>query len=159
MKTYVVNWQGPFNDDEIENLKTKFGLYLITGYEKRKRTKKIHYCGITSLGLSGRIARHHKKDMVTREREYWIGQIVAPDNLVRDDLEFVESLIVYFWDPTFNEKKTKNPPHNPTAVINRWYDKDNQLILSKIHEVHALGDVIFWDGQMWHLGNLDVYLH
>ena len=73
MKTYIVKWQGPFDDFEIEKLGAAFGLYLITGYQKGKRSKDIQYCGITEKDLSKRLARHHKKELVTREREYWFG--------------------------------------------------------------------------------------
>jgi hypothetical protein len=156
MKTYIVKWQGPFDDFEIEKLNAAFGLYLITGYQKAKRTKDIQYCGITEKDLSKRLAKHHKKDLVTREREYWFGQIVSTSELQRVDLELVESLIVYFWQPQLNEKKKKNPPE-PTVVISRWYDKNKKLRRRNTHEGQNLDDVIFWDGEEWHIGDLKIY--
>ena len=92
---------------------------------------------------------------MTREREYWFGQIISDKELLRNDLEIVESLIVFFWQPHLNDLKKKFPPE-PIIVINRWYDKNEKLRMKKIHEGQKLDDVIFWDGKVWHTGHLRI---
>lgn len=156
MKTYIVKWFGPFTDAEVEQVNFANGLYLITGYQKGKRTQDIQYCGITETNLAKRLARHHKKDLVTREREYWLGKIVTDIQPARQDLELIENLIIYFWQPQLNEQKRKNPP-DQTVVISRWHDKAGNLRRRTQHQAQQLEDVIFWDGDNWHTGNLKVY--
>lgn len=155
MKTYIVKWYGPFADEEVEQINFSNGLYLITGFQKGKRIKDIQYCGITEVVLAKRLARHHKKELVTREREYWLGQVVTDMLPMRQDLELIESLIIYFWQPQLNEQKRKNAPAQ-TVVINRWYDKAGNLRRRSQHQAQQLDDVIFWDGEDWHIGNLKV---
>lgn len=153
MKNYIVNWQGPYDDTELSNIDDNLGLYLITGFQKFKKTNLIQYCGITEQLFSKRLGNsHHKKDLITRDRKYWIGKIVSESQVQRVDLEFVESLIVYFWQPDLNEKKKQKPP-SPTVVINRWYDINGILRKRIIHEAQKLHDVIFWDGEYWHLSD------
>lgn len=156
MKTYIVKWYGPFTDEEVEQHSFANGLYLITGLQKGKRIKDIQYCGITEGVLAKRLTRHHKKDLITREREYWLGKVETDMLLLRQDLELIESLIIYFWQPQLNEQKRKNAPAQ-TVVINRWYDKVGNLRRRSQHQAQQLNDVIFWDGEDWHIGNLKVY--
>jgi hypothetical protein len=153
MRTYIVNWQGPYNDEDLNNIDDNLGLYLITGYQKHKKTELIQYCGITEQNFATRLnSNHHKKELITRNRKFWIGKIKSDKKIIRDDLEIVEKLIVYFWQPVLNEKKKYSLP-SPTVVINRWYDTNGNLRKRITHEAQKLHDVIFWDGMYWHLSD------
>lgn len=157
MKTYVVNWHGPFTDEEVENFNDAFGLYLITGKLKSQKIGDIQYCGITERNLCDRLKRHHKKSLVSRDRQYWLGQIESSSRrLQRKDLELVESLVIYFWQVELNERKRKRAPER-VVIVNRWFNKDGILRMRKTHIGQHLNDVIFWDGEEWHLGNLKIY--
>ena len=37
MRTYIVNWQGPYNDEDLNNIDDNLGLYLIISYQKYKK--------------------------------------------------------------------------------------------------------------------------
>jgi len=153
MKTYIINWQGPYEDEDLNTIDDNSGLYLITGYQKHKKTELIQYCGITEQNFATRLNNnHHKKELITRDRKFWIGKIKSDKKITRDDLEIVEKLIIYFWQPILNEKKKYSLP-SPTVVINRWY-YTNGVIRKRIkHEAQKLHDVIFWDGTDWHLSD------
>lgn len=151
MKTYVIQWNGPYDDSSIFNVDDGIGLYLITGYKKFERNNSIQYCGITEQNFKTRLTNgHHKSASITREREYWIGRIKSDRPISRFDLELTESLLIYFWQPALNEKKRKNPPE-PTVIINRWYSTSGLLRKRIIHEAQKLHDVIYWDLDYWHL--------
>ncbi len=158
MNSYVIEWSGPYDDDEISDVDESKGLYLITGFQKFKRTHAIQYCGITERNFKKRFNDvEHKKEFVTRERKYWLGKILSNTTVLRNDLELVEGLIIYFWQPELNVLKKSTPP-NPTVIINRWYDKDGNLRRRIMYEAQRLHDVIFWDGESWHLSDsLKVY--
>jgi hypothetical protein len=153
MKLYIVNWFGPYTDENIKSCDISLGLYLITGKQKHERSKSIQYCGIAKLAVHKRISNgHHKKELITRERQYWIGQVVSTNKLTRADLEIIEDLIIYFWQPKLNEKKKFKFP-SPTVVLNRWFNTDKVLRHKIKYEGQKLNDVIYWDGKHWHLSN------
>jgi hypothetical protein len=148
METYVINWKGPYDIESIETLSDKSVIYLITGYKKSKRTIST-YIGITERFVGARFYdRGHKHNLITREKKIWLGEVKnkKPD---RQDLELLESLLVYFWQCDLNNKKKVYPPQ-PTAVINRWYNKNSTLRSRIVHEAQKLDDVIYWDGEVWH---------
>ncbi len=153
MKLYIVNWQGPYNDETLRDNPDSLGLYLITGFQKHERNKSIQYCGITKSLVRNRIINgHHKKDKITREREYWIGKVISTTKVNRRDLEIIESLIVYFWKPELNDRKKYRCP-SPTVVLSRWHNRKGELRLKVRYEGQRLQDVIYWDGEHWHLSN------
>ena len=153
MNTYIIKWRGPFNDNELLNNDESHGLYLITGFQKYKRTENIQYCGITERKFFQRLNDvEHKKGLVPRERQFWLGKIISNSEVMRSDLEKVESLIIYFLQIELNVLKKVNAP-KPTAIINRWYDKEGNLRKNIRHEAQKLEDVIMWDGELWHFSN------
>lgn len=158
MNSFVIEWSGPYDDDEISDINESNGLYLITGFQKFKRNHVIQYCGITERNFRKRFNDlDHKKELVTRERKYWLGNIRSNTTIVRKDLELVESLIVFFWQPELNVHKKRTPP-SPTVIINRWYNKEKNLRRKIMYEAQRLHDVIFWDGESLHLSDsLKVY--
>lgn len=120
MRTFVVKWSGPFEDWEVGNELRVNCLYIITGCLKYERAVSLQYCGITERDLFKRLNdKNHKRDLVKRDRQYWVGNIISDEKIMRKDLEMVESLIIYFWQPELNDKKRKYPPEK-TVVINRW---------------------------------------
>ncbi|WP_345335076.1 hypothetical protein [Ferrimonas pelagia] len=123
--TVIVEWYGPYTYDEIcENPDWENGLYLATGKLKYEREATIQYCGITEGSYIGRLKNHHKVHEITKEQEFWIGEIAYPSNASRHFLEMAESMIIYFWQPELNERKKLSLP-KPVTLINKWYKKDN----------------------------------
>jgi len=149
METYVVNWSGPYDLDSIDNLSDKSVIYLITGYQEAKKTIST-YIGITERFVGSRFYdKGHKHNFINRDLKIWLGNVKnkTPD---RGDLELLESLLVYFWQCDLNDKKKVYPP-TATAVINRWYNKNGKLRRRIVHEAQVLDDVIYWDGNVWHV--------
>lgn len=155
MKTFVVNWTGPYSKDDLDD--NKSGLYLITGYEKHKKTKLSCYCGITN-NLGQRLGNyHHKADRITQVREYWLGKFVNCRNTTKN-LKIVEKLIVYFWQDNLNlNDLLKKRIPEPTTVISRWFNQDEDIRHNISHEAQKLDDVILWDGKYWYTGNLRIF--
>ncbi|MDK9716247.1 MAG: hypothetical protein OEL86_19400 [Sulfuritalea sp.] len=158
MKTVILNWYGPYNDSSLSNEKEfGYGLYLITGKKKSQRESVIQYCGITERSFRSRfLDANHKKNEVTREREYWLAEVDYPKRISRSTLEITEKLIIYFWQPTLNERKVLSIP-DPTTVINRWYKPDGEPRIRQKSIYKDLSDVISWDGAHWRTGNLQVW--
>jgi hypothetical protein len=69
----------------------------------------------------------------------------------RKDLELMESLLIYFKQPSLNANKLKNPPM-PVVVINRWYTTDDIIRQRYFGAAMEIDDVVFWDSELWHLG-------
>jgi len=158
MKTIILNWYGPYNDENIKD-EVDFGngLYLITGMAKRQRFDRIQYCGITERTFLKRFDdKNHKRLLVTKNREYWLAEVIYPKKVKKDILELAETTLIYFWQTPLNERKKASVP-NPTTLINRWFriDCKPRIYQQKIYK--DLPDVISWDGEYWRTGNLDVY--
>mgnify|MGYP001305610905 CR=1 FL=1 len=157
MKTIILNWYGPYND---ETLKTEpdfgYGLYLIAGMKKGQKYDRIQYCGITEREYCKRFYQHAKKEIVTRNREYWLSEVVYPSRIKRDALEIAEKIIIFFWEPPLNDRKKIRPPE-PTTIINMWFKRDGRPRINQKAIYADLPDVISWDGDKWRTGNLDVY--
>jgi hypothetical protein len=157
MKSYVVHWEGPYDLEDFPS--AHFGLYLATGKLPRQRQAKIQYCGISERDIRRRISRQdHKVHKINRDLELWKGIIKSDqESLSRNDLELIESLLVYFWQMELNEKKKVNPPSS-CVVVNRWFFPDGRLRKKNMHITQDIDDVIYWDGQTWHLSqNLRVF--
>ena len=148
MKTYIVNWNGPYDIERLDKGYNKSIIYLITGFQKSRKTIST-YIGITERCVTSRFYdRNHKHCLITRDKKIWLGT-VKNKKPNRNDLELLESLLVYFWQCDLNQKKKVNPPE-PTAIINRWYNTNNQLRKRISHPAQHLDDVIYWDGEYWH---------
>jgi hypothetical protein len=156
-KTIIVDWYGAYSPEHVEENKDwENGLYLASGYLKHKQSEDVHYCGITEGSFSARHAKHHKLSEITRNRKIWIGEIAYPNRPKRDILELAESVIIYFWQPELNTRKTVNPP-SPVTLINRWHKPDETPRLRQHPMCKDIEDVISWDGELWRTGNLTVW--
>ena len=155
--TVIIEWRGPFSYSEIEkNPEWKNGLYLGTGKLKYQRVSTIQYCGITEGSFLGRFKNHHKLSEIKKEQKFWLGEIKYPDDASRYFLEMAESLIIYFWKPTLNERKKLFPP-KPITIISKWFKKDGSPRRIQHSMCKYLDDVISWDGGLWRSGNLQVW--
>jgi len=155
--TVIINWTGPFVYEEIESYPNLGnGLYLATGKLKYERFSNIQYCGITEGSFITRIKNHHKVHEINREQEFWLGLIEYPSDASRHYLEVAESIIVYFWQPTLNERKKVYPP-KPTTIISKWFKKDGLPRFRQHSMCKNLDDVLSWDGGLWRSGNLKVW--
>ena len=155
--TIKIHWRGPYSYQEVEMLNDGNGLYLFAGKKKYQREESfIQYCGITEGLYRNRFKNHHKLFEINRELEIWLGDINYPTEHSRMHLETAESIIVYFWQPTLNDRKRFNPPY-PTTIISHWFKKDGQPRFNQKRIYKYLSDVICWDGQYWRTGNLSVY--
>ncbi len=155
--TIIVNWCGPYNyDDIIEDPSLENGLYLATGKLKYEREAVIQYCGITEGSYSTRFKNHHKINEITRDQEFWLGHVTYPEEASRHFLEMAESIIVYFWQPTLNERK-KVTLSKPITLISRWFKKSGEPRYRQHSLCKDLDDVLSWDGSLWRSGNLAVY--
>lgn len=156
-KTIIVDWYGPYEREEIENNPNwGNGLYLASGFLKHKQSEEIHYCGITEGSFADRHSNHHKLPRITRNLKLWLGKIAYPTRPTRQILELAESIIIYFWQPTLNEKKTANAP-SPVTLISRWYKPDESPRFRQHPMCKNLEDVLSWDGELWRSGNLSVW--
>ncbi|MBF0376975.1 MAG: hypothetical protein HQK72_05785 [Desulfamplus sp.] len=153
----IIDWFGTYTLDEIsEDRDNGFGLYLATGKLKYERDASIQYCGITKGGFYNRLRGHHKAHKINREQEFWLGKLIYPNRTSRHFLEIAESIIIYFWQPTLNEKKRFSLP-KPTTLINRWFKTDGSPRYRQHSLCKDLQDVISWDGKLWRTGNLQVW--
>ena len=157
MVTFILNWYGPYTLDDLENeKKSGNGLYLITGKQAYERQSAIQYCGITEGSFYNRIKNHHKKEYVKKEMSFWLGIFTYPKKITRNELELAEKIIIYFWQPSLNEKKKISIP-KPTTIINQWFKKDETPRYNQCDIYRDLSDVISWDGKLWRTGNLKVW--
>ena len=155
--TVIINWHGPYSYFEIdENPDWSNGLYLATGKLKYQREATIQYCGITEGSFAGRFKSHHKVHEINREQEFWLGTVKYPSEVTRHFLEIAESIIIYFWQPTLNERKKSFPP-KPITLVNQWFKKDGSPRFRQHTMCKHLSDVISWDGTLWRSGNLQIW--
>ena len=151
-----VKWQGPYSVEEAEDMEFSNGLYLFAGKQKYERVSTIQYCGITKNSLKQRFKNHQKLPFVSNDLNIWFGSIIYPNLHSRDHLEIAEKIIIYFWQPSLNEKKRYSPP-KPTTLISQWFKKDGSPRINQIAIYKELHDVLSWDGEHWRSGNLEVY--
>ncbi|EKL5296831.1 hypothetical protein QPI28_004455 [Vibrio parahaemolyticus] len=155
--TIIVKWRGPYGYDEIiDRPDLENGLYLATGKLKYEREAMIQYCGITEGSYATRFKYHHKIHEITRDQEFWLGEVTYPEDASRYFMEMAESIIVCFWQPTLNDRKKLYLP-KPTTIINQWFKKNNEPRYRQHSLCKDLDDVISWDGEVWRSGNLSVY--
>ncbi|WP_457630818.1 hypothetical protein [Oceanithermus sp.] len=157
MKVLMLNWYGPYTDDELYDLGNwGKGLYLITGKQRKQRYSRIQYCGYTTQSYVSRLSRHHKAPQVTRDRRYWLSEAAFPKRVTAELLRRAERMVIYFWEPSLNERGIYTPPE-PTTLISRWFRKDGTPRYRQMSIYKNLSDVISWDGSHWRVGNLTVF--
>lgn len=154
--TIQVEWAGPYSLDEADETDFGNGLYLFSGKQKHERNVQIQYCGITENSFKSRFSNHHKLPYINRDLGIWLGGISYPNNFSRAHMEIAEKIIVYFWQPSLNEKKKYSPP-TPTTLISHWFKKDGAPRVNQLAIYKDLHDVLSWDGLHWRTGNLAVY--
>jgi len=155
--TVIVDWRGPYTLEDIEKKPDwKNGLYLFSGKRKSKKTKEVQYCGITEGSYASRFKQHHKLLEINRNLGIWLGSVSYPQDATRYYLEIAEAIIIYFWQPALNDRKTVYAP-KPVTVISRWL-KPNGLPRMRQHPMcKDIDDVLSWDGELWRSGNLTVW--
>ena len=156
-KTFVVEWQGPFTQEEVDSIinKRKSGcMYLVTGLAHYQRGDSIlQYIGISTRGAAVRLHdRGHKCEKVPRECRFWLGHFSnLNQETTRTNLELAEHVLIYHCQPEQNVSKKMNPPHKPAIVINRWLKADGKYRTRRTNPAQqALPDVILYDGdEFW----------
>ncbi|MCG8519041.1 MAG: hypothetical protein MI794_13715 [Pseudomonadales bacterium] len=155
--TVIVDWRGPYSYEDLEeNREWSNGLYLATGKLRYEREACIQYCGITEGSFFGRVKNHHKVHEINREQEFWVGEVKYPIDVSRHFLELAEAIIIYFWQPTLNERKRIGAPM-PITLVNKWFKKDGTPRRRQHSMCKYLDDVLSWDGTLWRSGNLQVW--
>jgi hypothetical protein len=159
----IINWKGPYDKDEISYLEANNGgLYIFTGLTKYQRGEShAQYCGITTQDYFTRFRQHHKKELVTRNQEIWLGEIEYPilNENRRSILEKAEAIIIYTLGLNLNERKKVYAPKIPITILNRWYKKDGTIRYNHVSSVNV-PDVISWDGLNWRIGQkLSIFMH
>lgn len=155
--TIKINWHGPYDAAQLDDLDGGNGLYMFTGKRKHQRDEaEIQYFGITENTYKGRFKNHHKLPEINRDLGIWLGEIDYPSEYDRNHLETAEKIMVYFWQPVLNERKKFTPPQ-PTTVISHWFTADGSPRINQKVIYKNLPDVICWDGEHWRIGNLKVY--
>ena len=156
MKTYYVNWHGPYTYEDIcdsvhcnaEKPKdlSQNGLYVFIGKRKYAHSRLLQYVGITEGSFQDRFYQHHKRKEINRELSIWLGKIIAPKRHDRGGLESVEHMLAYFTQPSLNEKKTCTPPTISCAVISRFYFAKSNTLRKRIPLLlQDIPDVMLWD--------------
>jgi hypothetical protein len=152
-RVFLIHWRGPFTDAQLAEMDESGVLYLAVGRVECQRRDEIQYCGITEQSICYRIMRHSKLSQITSNRQIWVGWIMS-HRTTRAVLEAAESLLVYLWQPSLNERKTVHPP-KPTTLISHWFKHDWKPYSQKPDVFKDLFDVICWDGEYWRVGQLD----
>ncbi len=126
----IVDWYGPYADRRDAGRAARDfagpGLYLAAGKCIYERTRRIQYVGIAGYLTARLLGYHHKLDRITREAEYWLGEVGSvgiPGRKVKVTdrrLDLAEWAHSYFLKLPLNERK-KSPPDSPVTVLNRWW--------------------------------------
>ena len=152
MKTYLIEWHGPFSpeevDDAIRNSLAFYGngLYLITGKgSNAEKDSKLKYVGKTSIDYQQRFKNHHALKKI-RYPQLWLGNIVSPENITNDDLELAEHILIYFSDyGLVNQMKIKSPPKSSGIVLSTWFKTDGSPRMRRTSPLRNHADVLIWD--------------
>jgi hypothetical protein len=94
--------------------------------------------------------------LINREQAFWIGEVKYPNDVSRYYLERAEDIIIYFWQPTLNERK-KITISKPITLISKWFKQDRTPRLRQHSMCKELDDVLSWDGDFWRSGNLQIW--
>ena len=154
-KAYVVEWSGPFTDEQLEQIEDKSAsgcLYIVSGLKKYQRgAARIQYIGITERGAAVRFTdKNHPSKNVVRERRYWLAHLsnIAQET-TRANLELIEHALIYTCQTDENKSKKHSRPKKPMVVVNRWITSDGcyyrEYRTSPVQK--AVPDVIVYDGE------------
>ncbi|MFN4000473.1 hypothetical protein [Algoriphagus sp.] len=153
MRAYVINWQGPYNYDNLNQNKHKNVLYLITG-KKKINGLIYYYCGITTSTVYKRINDpYHKNWGVKSGKEFWVGVIERKNKPSRSLLEALENVIINFWQPQLNKNKLNLKPKKRIVIINQWLNLDGEFRVNKKYFAQEINDFIFYNGDEWRVSN------
>jgi hypothetical protein len=148
---FVIEWKGPFYDvNQIRDEDFENSFYLITGKTKyQKQGPFIQYCGISKKrSVFKRLTdKNHKHNMITREKEIWIGQFSNTKHNLHKWIELAESLIIYHWQVEQNVEKKNKAPKSPLGIINRWQTTNGEYRHNRVYPAQHLDDVIIFDGE------------
>jgi len=154
-KAYVVEWSGPFTDEQLEQIEDKSGsgcLYIVSGLKKYQRgAARIQYIGITERGAAVRFTdKNHPSKNVVRERRYWLAHLSnMAQETTRANLELIEHALIYTCQADENKSKKHSRPKKPMVVVNRWITSDGcyyrEYRTSPVQK--AVPDVIVYDGE------------
>ena len=156
MRTYLVDWYGPFSDEEVATRSLRKvldwpelaenGLYIIIGKQKYQKKCRVQYVGISKNTFSQRFANHHVKSIVEREVSIWIGKIDAQDEALRSELELVEHVLLHFsGDTQLNNRKINSKPSRSCLVVSRFWDKEGTSLDMPDQCFEAIPAVLVWD--------------
>ncbi|MDD4703852.1 MAG: hypothetical protein VB048_00010 [Bacteroidaceae bacterium] len=156
-KNFVIEWKGPYYDiQEIKNEEFQNCFYLLTGLKKYDRgLPEIQYCGISfSRSIYQRLLdRGHKQNDIKWEKQIWIGGLSNKRLNTKKNIELVEHLIIYYWQPILNNKKKHTPPSEPISIINRWKNKKGLFLKKITYPAQHIDDVILFDGKSFWSSN------
>ena len=154
-KAYVVEWSGPFTDEQLEQIEDKSAsgcLYIVSGLKKYQRgAARIQYIGITERGAAVRFTdKNHPSKNVVRERRYWLAHLSnMAQETTRANLELIEHALIYTCQTDENKSKKHSRPKKPMVVVNRWITSDGcyyrEYRTSPVQK--AVPDVIVYDGE------------
>lgn len=131
-----VDWYGPYSLTRAQKVAHEYGkggLYLCLGKRKGQHQRTLQYVGKSNTGLRTRLQKdHHKLQLVTRERQFWLG-VIATGNvpgkkklLTPQALRLAEWALAHFLGLSLNDKLRKKLPPNPVTVLNRWWADEEQ---------------------------------
>lgn len=128
----VIDWYGPYWERRSASLAGGDfgpGLYMALGKCAFERTKRLQYVGTTKK-LNVRLARQHDKlDLITKEHEYWLGEVGSVGipgrkaKVTDRRLDLAEWAHSHFLKLPLNERK-RTLPDGPVTVLNRWWRTD-----------------------------------
>ncbi len=165
-RCYVIEWYGPFTEEELNSKYSKnelkdFRFYLLSGCKKRQRTSTWQYCGITERLVTKRFKdKGHKISTILREQNIWLGKFSNKAyNRSRYNIELVEHLIISAFIIDQNDKKTKSYPKEPIGLINFWCTKNGKKRVRKLYQIQKdMSDVVIYDGDnIWYADKLSLY--
>jgi hypothetical protein len=156
MRTFLVDWYGPFDDTEIATHELRKllewpelaenGLYAIIGKKKNQKKCRLQYIGISKNTFAQRFVNHHAIEDVCREKSIWVGKLNLEDEALKSELELVEHALLHFSDDVpMNDKKKKSLPSRSCIVISRFWDKKGNLVPKADQCFEVVPSVIIWD--------------
>jgi hypothetical protein len=78
-----------------------------------------------------------------------------PTRFQRKHLLTAENLIIYYWKTEYNAQGHVSLPP-PTCLVSSWFKKDGQPRRNRLSFLRDLPDVIWYDGDNWRGGNLNI---